>query len=83
MSRLKRAEGQLRAIQRMLASDKPAGEVAIQLVAVRRALDSTYVHLTVSLMEQQLGEQLDGDARSRRQTREALGELTTLLANVH
>ena len=83
MSRLKRAEGQLRAIQRMLDSAKTVGEVANQLVAVRRALDSTYVHLTMSVMEQQLGDQQDGDARTRRANREALGELTILLANVH
>ena len=83
MTRLKRAEGQLRGIQRMLDSGQSAGDVANQLVAVRRALDSTYVHFTVSLMEQQFGERLDGDTRSRKLTRDALGELSSLLANVH
>ena len=83
MSRLKRAEGQLRGIQRMLDSGQAAGDVANQLVAVRRALDSTYVHFTVSLMEQQLGDRPEGHSRSRKQTREALCELSTLLANVH
>lgn len=82
MTRLKRAEGQLRGVQRMLDTGQPAGDVANQLVAVRGALDSTYVHFTVSLMEQQFGERVDGDTRSRKLTREALGELTSLLANV-
>ena len=82
-ARLKRCEGQLRGIQRMLDSGQPAREVANQLVAVRRALDSSYVHFTVSLMEQQFGDRVDDDPRLRKQTREALGELSSLLANVH
>ena len=45
LNRLKRAEGQLRGIQRMIESGQPGIDVASQLVAVRRALDSTYVHM--------------------------------------
>ncbi len=82
LNRLKRAEGQLRGIQRMIESGQPGIDVASQLVAVRRALDSTYVHLTVSLVEQELGTRLGGDTRGRKQIAEVLGELTALLAKV-
>jgi DNA-binding FrmR family transcriptional regulator len=82
LNRLKRAEGQLRGIQRMIESGQPGIDVASQLVAVRRALDSTYVHMTVSLVEQELGNRLGDDARRRKQIAEVLGELTALLAKV-
>ena len=82
LNRLKRAEGQLRGIQRMIESGQPGIDVASQLVAVRRALDSTYVHMTVSLVEQELGSRLGGDSRGRKQIGEVLGELTALLAKV-
>jgi DNA-binding FrmR family transcriptional regulator len=82
LNRLKRAEGQLRGIQRMIESGQPGIDVASQLVAVRRALDSTYVHLTVSLVEQELGSRVGSDARGRKHVAEILGELTALLSKV-
>ena len=82
LNRLKRAEGQLRGIQRMIESGQPGIDIASQLVAVRRALDSTYVHMTVSLVEQELGNRLGDDARKRKQIGEVLTELQSLLAKV-
>jgi len=82
LNRLKRAEGQLRGIQRMIESGQPGIDVASQLVAVRRALDSTYVHMTVSLIEQELGTKLGTDARGRKHVAEVLGELNGLLSKV-
>jgi DNA-binding FrmR family transcriptional regulator len=82
LNRLKRAEGQLRGIQRMIESGQPGIDVASQLVAVRRALDSTYVHMTVSLVEQDLGNRLGDDARKRKQIGEVIGDLSALLAKV-
>jgi len=54
LNRLKRAEGQLRGIQRMIESGEPCMQIATQMAAVRKALDSTYVRMTVCYMEQQL-----------------------------
>lgn len=82
LNRLKRAEGQLRGIQRMIESGQPGLDVASQLVAVRRALDSTYVHMTVGLVEQELGGRFGGDTRGRKQIAEVMGELTSLLGKV-
>lgn len=58
VSRLKRAEGQLRGIQRMLEEDAPCFDVSQQFSAVRKALDSTYVRMTVCLLEQELRSRL-------------------------
>ena len=54
LNRLKLAEGQLRGIQRMIESGEPCMQIATQMAAVRKALESTYVRMTVCYMEQQL-----------------------------
>lgn len=82
LNRLRRAEGQLRGIQRMIESGQPGIDIASQMVAVRRALDSTYVHMTVCLMEQEMGQRLGDDSRRRKQIGEIVGELQGMLAKV-
>lgn len=54
LSRLKRAEGQLRGVQRMVEEGASCLDVAQQFSAVRKALDSTYVRMTMCLLEQEL-----------------------------
>ncbi len=54
LNRLRRAEGQLRGIQRMVADGEPCQDIASQMAAVRRALDSAYVRMTVCFMQQEL-----------------------------
>jgi len=58
LNRLKRAEGQLRGIQRMLEAGEPCLDIASQMAAVRKALDSTYVRMTVCFMQQELHSRL-------------------------
>ena len=45
MVRLRRAEGQLRGVQRMLDEDVPCEDVLVQLAAVTAALDQVGLHL--------------------------------------
>jgi DNA-binding FrmR family transcriptional regulator len=52
--RLRRAEGQVRGLQKLLADDADCAMIAQQLLATRRALDSTYVRLNLSVAEQAL-----------------------------
>jgi DNA-binding FrmR family transcriptional regulator len=61
LNRLKRAEGQLRGIQRMLEEGQECMDIATQMAAVRKALDSTYVRMTVCFMQQELHARLDLD----------------------
>jgi CsoR family transcriptional regulator, copper-sensing transcriptional repressor len=64
LNRLKRAEGQLRGIQRMIEAGETCLDVAGQMSAVRKALDSTYVRMTVCFMQQELQQRLSlPDAR--------------------
>lgn len=63
LHRLKRAEGQLRGVQRMIEEGDDCLAIAGQMSAVRKALDSAYVRMTVCFIEQELGERL-GDTPS-------------------
>jgi CsoR family transcriptional regulator, copper-sensing transcriptional repressor len=54
LNRLKRAEGQLRGIQRMIEEGETCLDIAGQMSAVRKALDSTYVRMTVCFMQQEM-----------------------------
>lgn len=65
LHRLRRAEGQLRGIQRMIEDGEDCLSIAGQMSAVRKALDSAYVRMTVCFMEQELGAKL-GDKRGAR-----------------
>ena len=61
IKRLRRAEGQLRGIIRMLDEGQGCMAVAQQLTAVRKALDATMARMAVSYLEQELGERARHD----------------------
>ena len=82
LNRLKRAEGQLRGIQRMIEEAQPCLDIASQMAAVRKALDSTYVRMTVCFMQQELGARLGDDPQQQQQLAEVLAEVQTLLGKV-
>jgi len=80
LNRLKRAEGQLRGVQRMIEEGEPCEEIANQLSAVRKALDSTHVRLTVVYMQQALEGSLHLDGEASTTLNGLLDEMQTLLA---
>lgn len=82
LNRLKRAEGQLRGIQRMIEEGQPCLDIASQMAAVRKALDSTYVRMTVCFMQQELQQRLNLDDRDGAQLESLLGDVQTLLGKV-
>jgi len=82
LNRLKRAEGQLRGIQRMIEEGQSAEDVASQMSAVRKALDSTYVRMTVVVVEQALKESLRADGREPPPLEPVLEQVQSLLAKV-
>ena len=63
LHRLRRAEGQVRGLQKLLEDDADCTKIAQQLLATRHALDSTYVRLNLSVTEQELA-QPEGEANS-------------------
>lgn len=80
LNRLKRAEGQLRGVQRMIEEGEPCLDIASQLSAVRKALDSTYVRMTVCFMQAELTERLNLDHAAGAQLDALLADVQTLLA---
>ncbi len=82
LNRLKRAEGQLRGIQRMIEEGQPCLDIASQMAAVRKALDSTYVRMTVCFMQQELQSRLNLDDQREGQLGTLLDEVQVLLGKV-
>lgn len=78
-NRLRRAEGQLRGIQRMLEVGDPCAAIATQMAAVRKALDSTCVRMTMCFMEEQMQEQAGATASD---TSAVLKEIEALLGKI-
>lgn len=83
LNRLKRAEGQLRGVQRMIDEGEPCLKVAQQLSAVRKALDSTFVRMTVCFIEQELDSRLPpGSPGDKLRLDAMMEEMETLLARM-
>jgi DNA-binding FrmR family transcriptional regulator len=82
LNRLKRAEGQLRGIQRMIDAGEPCLDIASQMAAVRKALDSAYVRMTVCFMHQELQARLAPDAPGEAALADVLDEVQVLLGKV-
>ena len=82
LNRLKRAEGQLRGIQRMIEEGQPCIDVASQMAAVRKALDSAYVRMTVCFMQQELEARLGEQPEAGERIGGVLDEVQELLAKL-
>jgi DNA-binding FrmR family transcriptional regulator len=82
LNRLKRAEGQLRGIQRMVEQGDTCLDIATQMSAVRKALDSTYVRMTVCFMQQELLQRLSLPESRAEQLSGVLEEVQALLAKI-
>jgi DNA-binding FrmR family transcriptional regulator len=82
LNRLKRAEGQLRGIQRMIESGESCMDIASQMAAVRKALDSAYVRMTVCFMQQELTQRLGMTDQQTPVLEGMLDDMQTLLGKV-
>jgi DNA-binding FrmR family transcriptional regulator len=82
LNRLKRAEGQLRGIQRMVEEQADCLAVATQMAAVRKALDSTYLHMVRCQMEQHLHAQLGHSPDAQAQVAAFVEQMEGLMAKL-
>jgi DNA-binding FrmR family transcriptional regulator len=83
LNRLKRAEGQLRGVQRMIEEGQSCGDIANQLSAVRKALDSTHVRMTICYMQQELQGSLGLDVAASETLSGVLDEVQSMLGKAH
>jgi len=82
LNRLRRAEGQIRGIQRMVEEGESCLKIGQQFSAVRKALDSTYLRMTVCFMEQELEARFQPDEAQQQGLDEMLKDMETLLARM-
>jgi len=65
IARLRRIEGQVRGLQRMLDENRDCTEIAQQIGAVRSALERAYMQLVTAGLEQCLRRDLEGDPAAK------------------
>jgi len=82
LNRLRRAEGQIRGIQRMVEAGESCLKIGQQFSAVRKALDSTYLRMTVCFLEQELQTRINPDAAQKADLDLVLKDMETLLARM-
>lgn len=82
LNRLRRAEGQLRGIQRMVEEGEDCLKIGQQFSAVRKALDSTYLRMTVCFMEQELASRMQPDATQKADLDGMMKDMETMLARM-
>lgn len=82
LNRLRRAEGQIRGVQRMIEEGEPCLKIAQQFSAVRKALDNTYMRMAICFMEQEMDEHLQPDAAQKESLGALLKDMETLLARM-
>ena len=82
LNRLKRAEGQLRGVQRMIEGGESCLMISQQFSAVRKALDSTYLRMTVCFMAQEIEAKLTPDEEQKTDLTAMMKDVETLLARM-
>jgi DNA-binding FrmR family transcriptional regulator len=82
IKRLRRAEGQLRGIQRMVAEGEDCLKIGQQFAAVRSALDSTYLRMTVCFLTQELQARINPDEQQKSDLGEMMKDVETMLARM-
>ena len=82
LNRLRRAEGQIRGVQRMIEEGESCLKIGQQFSAVRKALDSTYLRMTMCFMEQELDECMQPDDTQKAGLEHMLKDMEALLSRM-
>lgn len=82
LNRLRRAEGQIRGVQRMIEEGESCLKIGQQFSAVRKALDSTYLRMTMCFMEQELDACMNPDDSQKAGLDLMLKDMEALLARM-
>ncbi|HOE44096.1 MAG TPA: metal-sensing transcriptional repressor [Rhodoferax sp.] len=83
LNRLRRAEGQIRGVQRMIEEGESCLKVGQQVSAVRKALDSTYLRMTMCYLQQELSNCLGPEDLQNPGLDNLLKEMESLLARIN
>lgn len=80
ITRLRRVEGQLRGIQRMMEEEQDCERVAQQLSAARRALDKTFYETMACAMRQELTQGQSSGKKSSADLESQIKHFTDLIS---
>ena len=80
IARLRRVEGQVRAVQALIAAGEPCEKIAQQLAAARKALDRSFYEMMACHLEQQLAVPQAGIKGKGKPRAALIAETTRLLA---
>ncbi len=83
LNRLRRAEGQIRGVQRMIEEGESCLKIGQQFSAVRKALDSTYLRMTMCFMEQELTNCVHPDEPQKAGLEAMLKDMESLLSRMN
>lgn len=65
LARLRRIEGQIRGLQRMLEEERDCTEIAQQTAAVRSAVDQVFMQIVAAGLEQCIRRDVEGDPKAK------------------
>ena len=82
LNRLRRAEGQIRGVQRMIEEGESCLKIGQQFSAVRKALDSTYLRMTMCFMEQELEQCIQPDLEQKSDLTLMMKDMEALLSRM-
>ena len=82
LNRLKRAEGQIRGVQRMIEEGENCLKIGQQFSAVRKALDSTYLRMAMCFMEQELDACMQPDETQKAGLKHMMKDMESLLTRL-
>ena len=82
LNRLRRAEGQIRGVQRMIEEGESCLKISQQFSALRKALDSTYLRMTMCFMEQELQNRIQPDSAQKESLDQILKDMQSLLTRM-
>ena len=82
LNRLRRAEGQIRGVQRMIEEGESCVKAGQQFSAVRKALDSTHLRMTMCFLQQELDTCLRPDTAQKGDMATMFKEMETLLSRM-
>ena len=82
INRLRRAEGQLRGVQRMIEEGEDCLKIGQQFSAVRKALERCHVRMAMCFMEQELQSCLQPDATQKEGLDRTMKDMQALLARL-
>ncbi|KJS14303.1 MAG: hypothetical protein JL56_16460 [Desulfotomaculum sp. BICA1-6] len=70
LSRLRKIEGQVRGVQKMVTDCRDCGDIVIQLAAIKAAIN----RVGITVLGCHLAEQIDSDLRDNRDLKDSLEE---------